>query len=211
MYNEIGNAASLKQHYGTYYQSFLKDIIPGTKEFSQTIEGPPGTEFATFYNYLETLGRDIYRAIEGAGVERYFAAITNHRNAMMYLLERFLTERITAECLSYKQGILESWHTFRFSGAKGVLVKFKGEHEVGQIVVIPHYGVLNPMECDIVMDCDETLLMEGLSWEKQQAFMVKKREYPGTKAFNLEDTPVPLKEVNSVFGIRDWKLVGCNL
>jgi hypothetical protein len=211
MYNEIGNAASLKQHYGTYYQSFLKDIIPGTKEFSQTIEGPPGTEFPTFYNYLETLGRDIYRAIEGASVESYFTAITNHRNAMVYLLERFLTERIEAEFLPHKDGILESWHTFRFSGTKGAVIKFKGDHEVNQITVIPHYGILDHAGGDVVMDCDEVLLMEGISWEKQQAFMVKKRSFPGTKALGLEELPVPLKEINTVFGIRDWKLVGCNL
>jgi hypothetical protein len=211
MYNEVGNAASLKQHYGTYYQSFLKDIIPGTKEFSQTIEGPPGTEFPTFYNYLETLGRDIYRAIEGTSVESYFTAITNHRNAMVYLLERFLNERIEAEFLPHKDGILESWHTFRFSGCKGVVIKFKGDHEVNPITVIPHYGILEPTAGDVVMDCDEVLLMEGLGWDKQQEFMIKKRSFPGTKAFSLDTVPVPLKEVNSVFGIRDWKLVGCNL
>jgi hypothetical protein len=61
------------------------------------------------------------------------------------------------------------------------------------------------------MDCDEVLLMEGISWEKQQAFMVKKRSFPGTKALGLEELPVLLKEVNTVFGIRDWKLVGCKL
>lgn len=214
MYNETSNAAALKQHYGTYYQSFLKDILPGTKEFSQTISGPPGTDFPTFYNFLETLGRDIYNAIEVASVERYFTAITNHRNAMIYVLGRFLDERIEAEYLPYKAGLLESWSIFKVSSCKGVVITFKGDQEVKRVTVIPHYGVLHNVvsgDPDIVLDAEEVLLMEGLDWEAQTKFMLKKRGNLRTKAFSLLEDLVPLKEVNSVLGVRDWKLVGCNL
>ena len=214
MYNEVGNAASLKQHYGTYYQSFLKDILPGTKEFSQSISGPPGTDFPNFYNFLETIGRDIYNAIEAASVERYFTAITNHRNAMVYILGRFLDERIEAEYLPYKAGILESWPIFGVSHCKGVVITFKGEQEVKKITIIPHYGVLGdvvPGDPDIVLDAEEVLLMEGLSWEDQTKFMLKKRGNLRTKALSLSEDPIPLKEVNTVLGVRAWKLVGCNL
>jgi len=214
MYNEVGNAASLKQHYGTYYQSFLKDILPGTKEYSHTIQGPPGTDFPTFYNYLETLGRDIYRAIEGASVESYFTAITNHRNAMVYLLARFLDERIEAEYLPYKVGLLESWQIFKVSSCKGVVITFKEDHEVKRITVIPHYGVLGdevPGGTDIVLDAEETLLMEGLGWDEQQKFMLKKKGRLRTKALSLDEEPIPLKEINTVLGVRDWKLIGCSL
>lgn len=201
---------SLIRHYASYKESLLRDLLPGCDDYARRIDNPLGlTIYPTHHDYLENLGLDIYSAVEDSSIEMYLGAITRHKRALVWLLESMVHSKL-GDTPSV-EAILQSWELFRFSRSKGALIKFK---EGLEIHVIPYYGEF----CkdlwdskDMVFDVDEVLLLEGMDWEMQKNFLLKKTGLKQTKLMSRDGDPTSLKEVNTPYNVGDWKLIGCPL
>lgn len=197
----------LMVHYRSYRSSFLKDLLPGCQDYSKTTT--PSNDFHTYYEYIETLGRDIYRAVEGASLEEYLAAITRHKTALIGLLET-----MAATVGGPREALEEGWEVFKFSRAKGATITFKEDFPCKIITVIPYYGDFckEVWSSDgTVIDVDEALMMKSLPWEGQKEILLKKKQAPACKILNLHGEPIPLRQVNTPYAVGDWKLLGCAL
>jgi hypothetical protein len=203
----------LAKHYLSYRESVLRDILPGFEQLITHLSCGTSKGSMPAQEWLEILGLNIYDAVEAASIERYLAAITEHKRAFMGLLADYV-KSLEPDINTREDFVLSEWRVFRFSGAKSVRITFEEDFPAKTILVVPHYnGVDNAIwsEGPPVFDADEILLLTGLPWEDQKTFLNRKVGLAKVKILSAEaeSAIIPLGKVNSPFGVRDWKLIGC--
>lgn len=202
------DTSPLKGHYESYKKAVVAQALPGTVAMSRTLTPIPDNPHESYYQWLEILGKNIFSAVEEHSVTDYFSAITAHKDALLECLHVIAGIRILDDPDSDNHfGI--SWDLFRYSGFKGLDIKFK---EWESITVIPFYGEhlreIWDKDGKLLFDVDEIVLLESLNWEEQKKFMLSKKDSPRCKILSVGSDPVPLAKINTPLRLGDWKLLG---
>lgn len=212
---EFTEGSQLHDHFTTYCKSLYKDVLPGYKEYAQSITPSDPSAYKTFYDYLETLKEDIFRNIEVDSFDGYLDGIYKFSHSILHLMKKMVDDELrSGKTILDLLGEESGWEKFRYSGAKVAEIVFKDEFEAKSIHVIPYYGDYNRdvwSNSDLVFDVDEIFLLKGMDWSAQKEFLSSKKGIVRHKIMKAGGDLTPLTEVNLYHAIGDWKLLGTEL